>query len=67
MSISRDVEAKAGGADGKMTLAELREFVAGLDQAGAAEATLISARVTFGGALKSVKATAVRFGDPVQP
>jgi len=63
MSVDRTVEIKA--ADGRITLGELREFIAGLDHAGAADSTVIGARVTMGGALKSLKATAVRFGDGV--
>ena len=62
MSVSRHVEANAE--NGKMTLGDLRQFVAELDQAGAADTTVIRARVTFGGVLKSVAADAVRFGDP---
>jgi hypothetical protein len=58
--IDRDVEAKAD--TGKMTLGELREFVSALDRAGAATSTVISGRVNWGGTVKSLKATAVRFG-----
>lgn len=55
MSTSRTVEAKA--ADGTMTLAELRAFIAELDDARAAESTPVSATVRFGGGLKGLKAT----------
>ena len=48
----------------RMTLGEIRSFVAEMDQAGAADTTQIGARVNFGGWLRELKATAVRFGDP---
>lgn len=64
MPIGRVVEAKAQ--DGTMTLDEVRAFVAELDSAGAAGATPVNATVRFGGGLKSLKATAVRFGDSEQ-
>lgn len=61
--INREVTAAAQ--DGKrMTLGDLRAFVAEMDQAGAADTTRVSGRVTFGGWVKELKATAVRFGDP---
>lgn len=61
--INRNVSAAAE--DGKrMTLADLRAFVAEMDQAGAAEETPVSARIAWGGWVKELKATAVRFGDP---
>lgn len=51
-------------AEGKgFTLGELRVFIEEMDDAGAADSTPIGARVTFGGLLKELKATAVRFGD----
>ena len=62
MSIARRVEAVAR--DKQMTFADLREFTAELDQAGAADSTVIKARVNFNGTLKSLTAEAVRFGDP---
>jgi hypothetical protein len=65
MRIGRTVEAK-GSASGKVTLGDLRAFIAEMDQAGAADTTPVKATVTFGGALKSLKATAVRFGDDVK-
>ena len=61
MSIGRRVEATAASKD--MTLGEIREFVAELDRAGAAEETVVKARVNFSGTLKSLTADAVRFGD----
>ena len=64
MSTSRDVTVKAQ--DGIMTLGELRVFITELDHAGAAESTPISGTVRFGGGIKALKATAVRFGDPVE-
>lgn len=64
MATSRTVEVKAR--DGTMTLAGLREFVAAMDEAGAVETTPVSATVRFGGGIKTLKATAVRFGDPVR-
>lgn len=63
MSIGREVTVKAQ--DGTVTLGELRAFVAELDQAGATENTPVSATVRIGGGIKTLKATAVRFGDPV--
>ena len=62
MAISRLVETKAQ--DGTLTLGELRAFVAELDQAGAADTTKIEGTIRFGGGIKSLKATAERFGDP---
>ena len=62
MSISRHVEATAR--NGKLTLGELREFIAELDKAGAANATVIKGRVNFGSTVRSLSADAVRFGDP---
>ena len=46
-----------------MTLGELREFIGALDLAGAADSTVISGRVNWGGTIKSLKASAVRLGD----
>jgi hypothetical protein len=63
MPTDRTVTATA--LDGRrMTLAELRAFVAEMDQAGAAETTPVGARVSWGGGLKELKASAARFGDP---
>jgi hypothetical protein len=62
MSIGRTVQATAK--DRALTLGELREFIGELDHAGAAETTPIEARVTMRGGIKSMMATAVRFGDP---
>jgi hypothetical protein len=59
---SRTVETTA--ADGTMILGELRAFIHELDNAGAAESTRIEGRVSMKGGVKSLKATAVRFGDP---
>jgi hypothetical protein len=64
VSTSREVTVKAQ--DGTVTLGELRAFVAELDHAGAAESTSILATVRFGGGIKTLKATAIRFGDPVE-
>ena len=64
MSTSREVTVKAQ--DGTVTLGELRAFIGELDQAGAAESTPISGTVRFGGGIKTLKATAIRFGDPVE-
>lgn len=61
MRIDRHVEVKAQ--DGTLTLGELRAFVAELDEAGAAETTTIDGTVRVRGGVKSLKATAVRFGD----
>jgi hypothetical protein len=61
VSTSRRVETKAE--DGTLTLRELRAFVADLDADGAAETTKIEGTVRFGGGVKSLKATAERFGD----
>jgi hypothetical protein len=47
-----------------MTLAELRVFITEMDQAGAAENTPVGARVSWGGGLKRITASARRFGDP---
>lgn len=64
MSTSRDVTVKAQ--NGTVTLGELKAFVAELDHAGAVNTTPISATVRFGGGIKTLKATAIRFGDPVK-
>jgi hypothetical protein len=60
MTIGMTVEGKRSAGAAAMTLADLRQFVAELDQADAASDTPIEASVTWGGQLKSVKATAVR-------
>lgn len=65
MGIKRQVEAVDAGKH--MTFADLREFVAEMEQAGAADTTVVKARVNFGGTLKSLTADAVRFGDPEPP
>jgi hypothetical protein len=59
---SRTVEAKAPKG-GHLTLGDLKGFAATLEQAGAADTTSIDGSVTFGGHLKALKASAVRFGD----
>jgi hypothetical protein len=64
VSTSREVTVKAQG--GTVTLGEHRAFIAELDQAGAAESTPISATVRFGGGIKTLKATVIRFGDPAE-
>ncbi len=64
MATERTVTAR--GAAKQMTLGELRQFVAGLDDAEAAESTPIRAKVTWGGGLQEIQATAVRFGDSPQ-
>lgn len=61
MSTSRNVRRDAD--DKHLTLGELHKFIGDLDEAGAAESTVISGRVNWGGTLRSVWATAVRFGD----
>lgn len=43
-----------------MTLAELKTFLAELDSAGAPADAGLSARVSFGGGLKSLKAVLTR-------
>lgn len=63
MATDRTVTATASADDKRMTLGELRSFIGEMDQAGAAESTPVSARVTFGGWLRELKATAQRFGD----
>lgn len=60
--VGRHVEAEAE--TGEFTLAELRQFVAELDAAGAAGTTAIRAVTGWTGKLRKLKATAVRFGDP---
>lgn len=63
VATDRTVTAHAG--DGKkMTLGELRAFIAEMDQAGAADTTPVTARVAWVGWVKQLKATAIRFGDP---
>jgi len=44
-------------ADGKMTVAELREFLAGIEQTAGNNAAVPTARVAFGGGIKSVSVT----------
>lgn len=60
---SRHVETSTTGK--ALTLGELREFVAALDHAGAANTTPIKAIVRWGGGLKKLSATAQRFGDGI--
>lgn len=65
MSAGRSVEVKREDG-GQMTLADVREFVAEMDAAGATEGTPITATIGWTGSkLKALKATAVRFGDKV--
>lgn len=64
MSTSREVTVKAQ--NGTMTLGELKAFAAELDHAGAVNTTPISATVRLSGWIKTLKATATRFGDPVE-
>lgn len=59
---SRLVEVNAGKG-GQLTLADLRQFVREMDEAGAAEGTPITGRTDFRGRQQSLKASAVRFGD----
>lgn len=49
----------------KMSLGDLKEFVAEMDAAGASNSTPIAGRVAFGGGLKALKAVAIRVGDEV--
>jgi hypothetical protein len=50
-----------------VTLAVLKEFITELDRAGAVNTTPIDGEVTWGGHLKSLSATAIRFGDSTHP
>jgi hypothetical protein len=63
MSTSREVTVKAQS--GIVTLGELRAFIAELERAGAADSTEIKGTVRFGSGIKTLTATAVRFGDSV--
>jgi hypothetical protein len=62
MATDRTVTAKPSGGK-RMTLGDLRAFLTEMDQAGAADTTLFTARVSVRGWVKELKATAVRFGD----
>lgn len=53
MTTSRTVEVKTPGT---MTLADLRAFLAEMDDAKAPDSNLISGTVRFGGGLKGLKA-----------
>jgi hypothetical protein len=64
MATDRTVTATAADGFKRMTLGELEDFIAEMHEAGAARTTPIHARVTFGGWLRELKATAIRFGDP---
>lgn len=64
---SRDVRTTAAKGADAMTLAEVKEFVTEMDRAGAAGTTPIIARVGWHGQLKSLSATAIRFGDGLPP
>lgn len=59
---SRHVEATAGKGE-QLTKADLRAFLQSLDDAGAAESTPISGRVSPRGKLRQLSASAIRFGD----
>jgi hypothetical protein len=63
MATVRTVTTKARGSAKRMSLGEVKAFVAEMDEAGAANTTLVTARVGFRGRLMELKATAVRFGD----
>lgn len=56
MSTEKTITAKAR-ASGKMTADDLREFLAELEKSGATGGVCVSARVSFGGWIKSVTAT----------
>jgi hypothetical protein len=47
----------------ELTLADVRAFVAEMDQAGAADSTPVNGAVTLRGRLKELRASAVRFSD----
>ena len=59
---SRVVEARAAKGE-QLTLGDLREFVATLEKAGAADSTPILALAGWRGRLRNLKASAVRPGD----
>jgi hypothetical protein len=56
VSTESTVTAKAP-ASGKMTVDDLREFLAELDKAGANGGTRLTARVSFGGWVKQMSVT----------
>jgi hypothetical protein len=56
MSTEKTITAKAR-ASGKMTVDDLREFLAELEKSGGTGGVFVSARVSFGGWIKSVTAT----------
>lgn len=65
MRVGRRVEVQAEGERRQLTLGEVRAFVAEMDQAGAADSTVVCGRLNWRGqSLRSLWATAVRFGDP---
>jgi len=56
MSTEKTITAKAR-ASGKMTAGDLREFLDELEKSGGGPGVTVSARVSFGGWIKSVTAT----------
>ena len=56
MSTEKTITAKAR-ASGKMTADDLREFLDELEKSGGGGEVCVSARVSFGGGIKSVSAT----------
>lgn len=55
MTVTSNVKAVAG--TGRMTVAELREFLAAADRAGVTDDTVVKIRSTIGGYLKSIEVT----------
>jgi hypothetical protein len=59
---SRDVKVQPD-AGRELTLGDLREFIAALELAGAADSTPVRGTVTWRGKLSDLHATAIRLGD----
>lgn len=60
---TRQVRIYAIKGEPPLTLGNLRQFIADLDQSGATDDTPVKARVSWRGWLRELSASAVRFGD----
>lgn len=57
MATEHTITAKAIRPDGKMDIADLREFLASIPQTADNNSAVLKVRTTFGGAIKSVSVT----------
>lgn len=62
MSAIKNIEVRVKAEGKSMTLAEVREFMAAMDRAGATEDSVIAAHINFGGTLRELRSDIKRFG-----